>query len=332
VRRRRRCRRTDGSCGPAPPAGSPARRDWCPVRRGRRAGSVPALQTGILYNHLYIGQLVWNRRRDLRDPDTGRSRHRVNPASEWVYAQAPHLRIIDDELWQAAKAKQAEYSKAYQDALAKGAEPWRAAASGVRPLTLLSGLIVCGVCGGTIARRGNNRLACVAYINGKGCSNASAVRGDSLETRVLVGLKDHMMAPDMMADAMRAFIEETNHLNQQRRASEGADRQRLEKARKAITSIVSAIEDGGLMERMRGLEAEVEALERALAQAPRDIPDVHPNVADNYRRKVEVLTQALNDPDGRAYRDPNGRFGGHLSAIHSACGFAGRSGVKCSAT
>jgi DNA invertase Pin-like site-specific DNA recombinase len=264
---------------------------------------VPALQTGILYNHLYVGQMVWNRRRDLRDPDTGRSRHRVNPVSEWVYAQAPHLRIIDDELWQAAKAKQAEYSKAYQDALAKGAEPWRAAASGVRPLTLLSGLIMCGVCGGTVARRGNNRLACVAHINGKGCSNASAVRGDSLETRVLVGLKDQMMAPDMMADAMRAFIEESNHLNQQRRASEGADRQRLEKARKAIASIVSAIEDGGysrpLMERMRGLETEVEALEQALAQAPRDIPDVHPNVADNYRLKVEVLTQALNDPDGR---------------------------------
>jgi len=35
---------------------------------------------------------------------------------------------------------------------------------------------------------------------------------------------------------------------------------------------------------------------------------------------------------GRTYRDPNGRFGGHLSAIHSACGFAGRSGVTCSAT
>jgi hypothetical protein len=87
-------------------------------------------------------------------------------------------------------------------------------------------------------------LTCVAHINGKGCSNASAVRGDSLEARVLVGLKDQMMAPDMMADAMRAFIEETNHLNQQRRANEGADRQRLERARKAIASIVSAIEDG----------------------------------------------------------------------------------------
>jgi hypothetical protein len=41
---------------------------------------------------------------------------------------------------------------------------------------------------------------------------------------------------------------------------------------------------------LRGLETEVEALEQALAQAPRDVPDVHPNVADNYRRKVELLT------------------------------------------
>ena len=264
---------------------------------------VPSLQTGVLYNHVYVGQLVWNRRRDLRDPDTGRNRHRVNPMSEWVYAQAPHLRIIDDELWQATKAKQAEFTRAYQEALAQGSEGWRAAASGLRPLTLLSGLMVCGVCGGTVTRRGNNRLACVAHVKGMGCSNSSAVRGDSLEARVLVGLKEQMMTPDIMADAMRAFIEETNHLNQQRRANEGAERQRLDKARKAIVSIVSAIEDGGysrpLMERMRGLETEVETLEHALAQAPRDIPDVHPNVADLYRREVERLTEALNDPDGR---------------------------------
>jgi hemoglobin/transferrin/lactoferrin receptor protein len=35
---------------------------------------------------------------------------------------------------------------------------------------------------------------------------------------------------------------------------------------------------------------------------------------------------------GVAYRDPDGRFGGQLNAIHSARESAGRSGVKCSAT
>jgi hypothetical protein len=50
------------------------------------------------------------------------------------------------------------------------------------------------------------------------------------------------------------------------------------------------------MERLKALEAEADAIEQALAQAPRDVPDVHPNVATLYRRKVERLIEALNHP------------------------------------
>jgi site-specific DNA recombinase len=173
-----------------------------------------------------------------------------------------------------------------------------------RPKTLLSGLLVCGVCGGTVAKRGNNRFGCVSHIMGKGCSNGRTIVRDVLEARVLAGLKDRLMAPEAMAEAMRAFIEETNRLNHHRRANREADLERLEKARKAIDGIVAAIEDGGysrpLMERLKTLEAEVEAIEDSLNQAPRDVPDVHPNVAEIYRRKVERLTEALNDPEDRA--------------------------------
>ena len=262
-----------------------------------------AVQSGVLNNSMYVGKLVWNRRRDVRNPDTGRTRHRVNPQSEWVYAEAPHLRVVEDDLWHAAKARQEQFAKAYQEAVANGAEGLRAAASGRRPVTLLSGLVRCGVCGGTLARRGNGRMACVAHLNGKGCANTSTVRGEALEARVLVGLKERLLAPEVIAEAMRAFIEETNRQNHERRASEADDRQRLDKARRGIAGIVSAIEDGGysrpLMDRLKVLEAEVEAIEQALAAKPRDVPDVHPNVAELYRRKVERLIDALNDPDDR---------------------------------
>jgi site-specific DNA recombinase len=40
--------------------------------------------TGILNNELYIGRLVWNRLRYLKDPNTGKRRSRLNPGSACV--------------------------------------------------------------------------------------------------------------------------------------------------------------------------------------------------------------------------------------------------------
>ena len=40
--------------------------------------------TGILNNEMYVGRLVWNRQRFIKDPDTGKCQARPNPESEWV--------------------------------------------------------------------------------------------------------------------------------------------------------------------------------------------------------------------------------------------------------
>ena len=68
----------------------------------------PARGTGILNNELYIGRLVWNRLRYVKDPDTGKRVSRPNAQSEWVTSDVPELRIVDDELWNQAKARQLE--------------------------------------------------------------------------------------------------------------------------------------------------------------------------------------------------------------------------------
>lgn len=47
------------------------------------------------------------------------------------------------------------------------------------------------------------------------------------------------------------------------------------------------------------MEADVETLEAQMAQAPADAPDVHPNVADLYQRRVESLIDALNRSEDR---------------------------------
>ena len=102
---------------------------------------------------------------------------------------------------------------------------------------------------------------------------------------------------------MRAWVEETNRLNRVRRASGETDRKELAAIEKQIATMISVIEDGGyvkgMMDRLREFEAKQDELKERLATVPAGIPDIHPNVAGIYRRKVARLAEALRKPEER---------------------------------
>ena len=133
------------------------------------------------------------------------------------------------------------------------------------------------------------------------CSNNRSIAREALESRVLAGLKDKLMAPEVAAEAMRAYQEERNRINRDRRLSGDQDRRALEKAEKAIKEIVAAIENGAfsraLGDRLNALEKERAVLRERLEQVPQDLPDLHPNIAEHYRRKIERLTETLASPE-----------------------------------
>src|SRR5690606_15964431 len=66
---------------------------------------------GIIQNPLYRGQIVWNRVRMVLDPDTGKRISRINPESDWRYADAPHLRIVEDDDAEAALRRKEETTR-----------------------------------------------------------------------------------------------------------------------------------------------------------------------------------------------------------------------------
>ena len=260
--------------------------------------------TGLLNNELYVGRLVWNRLRYVKDPTTGRRVSRINPPEDWIIAEVPELRIVEDALWQAVKDRQKQLAEKYASVI----EATRAAHANRlngthRPRSLLSGLLACGCCGGPYALRGQDRYACSNHVMNGSCANSRTIRRPVLEERVLTGLRDRLMSPDTAAASIRAYVEDTNRLNRERRAAGDADRAALAEVEKKIAEIVAAIEDGGytrsMTDRLRKLEAEQDALSERLASAPADLPDIHPNVADIYRRKVECLWDALRRPQER---------------------------------
>jgi hypothetical protein len=67
----------------------PAGAAWSPSTIHGHAGR----GTGILNNELYIGRLIWNRQRYVKDPDTGKRLARINSAAAWIIADVPHRRL-----------------------------------------------------------------------------------------------------------------------------------------------------------------------------------------------------------------------------------------------
>ncbi len=259
---------------------------------------------GIVNNELYIGRQVWNRQHFVKNPETGRRVPRLNPPEEWIVTEVPELRIVDDELWAAVKARQAEISEIYADTIAsvRNAHANRLNRTH-RPRYLLSGLLRCGVCGSPVALRGQSRYCCSRHMKSRSCSNTRGIQRAAIEERVMAGLKDRLMVPEAAGQAMKAYAEETNRLNRERRASGTADRKELAAVTGKIRTMIAAIEDGGyvrgMSDRLRELEARQDELTERLAVVPADVPDIHPNIAAIYRRKVARLAEALADPRDR---------------------------------
>jgi hypothetical protein len=81
------------------------------------------------------------------------------------------------------------------------------------------------------------------------------------------------------------------------------------KIERGIRGILDAIEDGmyqpAMKARMSELEQQKAEIEKRLAEAPADMLDVHPNIAEHYRTKVIRLAETLAEPEsnGEARED-----------------------------
>ena len=151
--------------------------------------------------------------------------------------------------------------------------------------------------------RGQGRYGCSNHVMNDSCANGRSVLRTVLEERVLSGLKDRLMAPEAAADAVQAWAAEINRIDRERRASGEADRKELADIEKKMATKISVIEDGGyvkgMVDRLRELEARQEKLTKRLETLPPEIPDIHPNIAGIYRRKVARLAAALGKPEER---------------------------------
>lgn len=252
---------------------------------------------GILQNEIYVGEIVWNKVRMIKDPATGKRISRINDPSQIRRAAAPHLRIVDEQTWNAARARKAE----------------RAPNSGPTHRTprVFSGLLKCGSCGGGLTSvgktRGTYRLQCATHRESGACENGRKINRDDVEAMALQGLKSHLMKPRLIAEFVTAYNAERKAL-----AETGTkDRDKLERRagqvarelQRAVDAIVKAgVDPMTLAPQIKKLEAERDSIAEQLAaaaSASKNVVRIHPHAVERYRTDVERLALLLaNDHDG----------------------------------
>lgn len=258
----------------------------------------PKRGVGILNNELYIGRLVWNRLRYLKDPDSGKRVSRLNPESEWVIQDVPELRIIHQDIWDAVKARQQKL--AY--------EPSQPGENKLnerrRPKHLFAGLVKCGCCGGGYIMISKDLLGCATARNKGTCGNRLNIRRDALEASVLSGLSTHLMDPKLFKEFCTEFTREVNRLRSERSADIEARRRELERIERELGKAIQAILDGVpgtvLKDKIGTLEARKAELTELLGNAEEPPPLLHPNMAEIYQQRVAALYENLQNEGQKA--------------------------------
>lgn len=252
-------------------------------------------RTGILHNALYIGRLVWNKQRYIKDPATGKRVARVNPEEDWIVQAVPDLRILDDALWHKVQQRLGRIRQSPGVVKARAHRFWEHR----RPKHLLTGLVTCGVCGSTFASAGRDYLACGAARRQGTCTSRRSIRRSALETLILDGLRRRLMRPDLVEHFIAEFHAEVNRLSRNRDTEVADRRKELAQVSRKLDALIEAIADGfrsdGLQAKLDGLEKRKKELVCGLTDTPPPAPRLHPNLAGLYRRKVERLHATLEN-------------------------------------
>ena len=250
-------------------------------------------RNGILNNELYRGQITYNRQRFVKDPDTGKRIARPNPEDQWIKTEVAHLRIIDDRLWEAAQILKSRYSSQ----------------TGNKRQTrkrLLSGLVKCGACGGSMTIVNRERYSCSAKRERGTCDSPAGISAVELEERVLSGLKDLLLGNETLIEAFaEEFKAELERLNRQRGSAKRRLQKELNKVNGAINRCVMFIKEGDgspniVREELHALEIRREELQWEMAAGQTNHQVLyHPAMADLYRKKVGELQTLLVSTETR---------------------------------
>lgn len=230
----------------------------------------------VLRNRRYVGQIIWNTKRKVRVPGTGKRVYRHRPESEWVITAAPHLRIVADELFGAVERRFETTKKLWGvdgSGLARGQQ---------KQVYLFSGLLQCGQCGGSVtlvggrANTSRSEYGCSLHSQ-RGdavCKNDLRIQRKQLEESLLNGLQDKVLREEFIDYVICGLKEELKQKHEE-----------LESWKKTLQAEVERI------------ELELKHLIEAIA-AGNSSPTVMAAISEREARLREIRDQAIKPGPG----------------------------------
>lgn len=250
--------------------------------------------SGILGNELYAGTIVWNKVTMLKNPETRRRVSRVNPAEAWQRSIVPALAIVEQGLFNAVQMKRKHRPHGSQA---------RA------PSTLLSGLLRCHACGGSLVikdrYKGSARVHCATHRESATCGEGKAYQLPRIEAAVMEGLREHLNDPELLADYVRKYNETRRTLNVALVQTRDSTARRLHQATAELDRIVlhlskDIVKVESVAGRIKELEAEKDLLKAELASAaPPDVITLHPGAIGRYREHLEAIAAGAGTEKAR---------------------------------
>ncbi len=243
----------------------------------RPASWSPSSVYEVLHRPLYRGDVVWGQTKK-RD-SAGRTAATARPESEWLHVDRPELRIVSDEVWDAAHRRLDTARAEYDHATQGQRRPHRDRDSKY----LLPGFGRCDLCGGGLHVRSHSHggrraffYACTSHYNRgpEACPHLDKWPMDEIDREVLAEI-ERVVGPgiedEVIAEARRMFeaTARPEHQEQLRRDLVAVQREQARIAEAVATSEESI---PLLVERLRTTDVRrreiVAQLERACGTAP----------------------------------------------------------------
>jgi site-specific DNA recombinase len=234
-----------------------------------------------LKRETYHGVVVWNKTRKRNDE--GKWKPTERPQDEWIRAEVPELRIVNEDLWNRVQTQRQETESRtlrLESGRLSGRPPLN------RVVSLLAGQTRCGICGGGLIvesggkKRGRiPKYICNRHRTNRSCPNALRIACEEMDEAVLSAIEEHALTPEAINQVIEATERDDLKETQTRLERELAD---VEKRSKQLVTLAErgAGDLDPLVSRMRELETRKKELRRELATL-RPIPRLPADVRDN---------------------------------------------------